>query len=96
MKNDQDGSRPRDPRKCVRKPYNACNLPSIGIRNLFCSIGFFTGRKTLAAAGLLFEQVKNRLPFQTNSNKRRTHILERLSWQTLPRELKSRIPTYLI
>ncbi|OWZ00260.1 hypothetical protein PHMEG_00028589, partial [Phytophthora megakarya] len=47
----------------------------------------------LAAAGLLFEQVKNRLPFQTNSNKGRTRRLEQLSWQTLARELKTRIPT---
>ncbi|OWZ00469.1 hypothetical protein PHMEG_00028334 [Phytophthora megakarya] len=40
-------------------------------------------------AGLLFEQVKTRLPFSSTSTKGRVRRLEQLSWRTLARELES-------
>ncbi|KAF1787150.1 hypothetical protein GQ600_9568 [Phytophthora cactorum] len=39
-------------------------------------------------AGLLFEQIKSRLPFSSKSTKGRGRRLDQLSWRTLARELK--------
>ncbi|ETO73021.1 hypothetical protein F444_11001 [Phytophthora nicotianae P1976] len=41
------------------------------------------------AAGLLFEQIKGRLPFASSSGKGRSRKLDQLSWRTLAHELKA-------
>ncbi|ETO70300.1 hypothetical protein F444_13198 [Phytophthora nicotianae P1976] len=41
------------------------------------------------AAGLLFEQIKNRLLFASSSGKGRRRKLDQLSWRTLAHELKA-------
>ncbi|ETL95383.1 hypothetical protein L917_06791, partial [Phytophthora nicotianae] len=41
------------------------------------------------AAGLLFEQIKGRLPFASSSGKGRRRKLDQLSWRTLAHELKA-------
>ncbi|ETP46647.1 hypothetical protein F442_07138 [Phytophthora nicotianae P10297] len=41
------------------------------------------------AAGLLFEQIKGRLPFASSSGKGRRRMLDQLSWRTLAHELEA-------
>ncbi|KAF1785561.1 hypothetical protein GQ600_15983 [Phytophthora cactorum] len=47
------------------------------------------------AAGLLFEQIKSRLPFSSTSTKGRGRRLDQLSWRTLARELKPQNSCFL-
>lgn len=56
------------------------------VEALLTSDEVLRAHSSLDSAGLLFEQVKNRLPFSSTSSKGRARRLDQLSWRTLARE----------
>ncbi|KAG6970929.1 hypothetical protein JG687_00002331, partial [Phytophthora cactorum] len=58
------------------------------IQALLTQDEFTRAHSSTDAAGLLFEQIKSRLPFSSTSTKGRGRRLNQLSWRMLARELK--------
>ncbi|EGZ15637.1 hypothetical protein PHYSODRAFT_506316 [Phytophthora sojae] len=56
------------------------------VEALLTSDEVLRAHSSLDSAGLLFEQVKNRLPFSSTSSKGRARRLDQLSWRNLARE----------